>query len=113
MSRDYKVYLEDIIESTRKINSYISGFASMDELARDSKTFDAVVRNLEVIGEATKNVPYSVREKHPDIEWKSIAGLRDILIHAYFSVDLEIIWDILKNKLPALELKVEAILSDK
>lgn len=64
---------------------------------------DAVVRNLEIIGEATKMIPESIRGKFPSVEWKKIAGLRDILAHHYFEVDLDIIWDILQNKLPELE----------
>ena len=64
---------------------------------------DATVRNLEVIGEAAKNVPPGIRQKFPNIEWKKISGLRDILIHKYFGVDVEIVWDIIKHKLPELK----------
>jgi len=64
---------------------------------------DAVIRNLEIIGEAAKMVPESIRTRFPLVEWKKIAGLRDILAHHYFEVDLDIIWDILQNKLPELE----------
>ena len=77
----------------------------------DDKTVDAVVRNLEIIGEAVKMIPESIRLAHPNIEWKKIAGLRDILAHQYFGVDIEIIWDILENKLPALEEEINEILS--
>ena len=71
---------------------------------------DAVIRNLEVIGEAVKNIPKTVKDKYPQIEWREIAGLRDILAHRYFEVDLEIIGDIIKNKLPGLKDKVSVIL---
>jgi uncharacterized protein with HEPN domain len=64
---------------------------------------DAVIRNLEIIGEATKMIPESIRVRYPSVEWKKIAGLRDILAHHYFEVDLDIIWDIVQNKLPGLE----------
>jgi uncharacterized protein with HEPN domain len=64
---------------------------------------DAVIRNLEIIGEATKMIPESIRARYPSVEWKKMAGLRDILAHHYFEVDLDIVWDILYNKLPALE----------
>jgi uncharacterized protein with HEPN domain len=64
---------------------------------------DAVVRNLEIIGEAAKMIPDSIRVQYPNIEWKKISGLRDILAHHYFEVDLDIVWDIIQNKLPELE----------
>jgi len=111
MPRDYKVGLEDILEATRKIRSYTLGF-TLQAFKQDSKTFDAVVRNLEIIGEAAKNLPDTVRSKHPEIDWKRIGGLRDILIHEYFGVDAEIIWDIVENKLSALDEVVRNILKE-
>ena len=70
---------------------------------------DGVVRNLEVIGEAVKKIPQNVKIKSPKIEWKKIAGLRDILIHEYFGIDVEIVWDIVKNKIPKLKEEVSKI----
>ncbi|HEC86588.1 MAG TPA: DUF86 domain-containing protein, partial [Thermoplasmatales archaeon] len=64
---------------------------------------DGVIRNLEIIGEAVKNLPDDIKKDYPEVEWRKIAGLRDILIHAYFGVDLEVIWDIVKNKVPELK----------
>jgi uncharacterized protein with HEPN domain len=87
MSRDYKVYLEDILEAAARINNYTSGL-SKDQFKADDKTLDAVIRNLEVIGEAAKKVPKGVRKKAPEVDWKRIAGLRDILIHEYFGVPI-------------------------
>ena len=87
MSRDYSVYLEDILEAIQKIQQYIEGL-SINTFSRDSKTLDAVVRNLEVIGEATKRIPEEIRSKYPGIEWKKIAGLRDMLIHEYFGINV-------------------------
>ena len=110
MSRDYSVYLEDILEAIQKIQQYIEGL-SINTFSRDSKTLDAVVRNLEVIGEATKRIPEEIRSKYPGIEWKKIAGLRDMLIHEYFGINVEIVWDILQIKLPVLEKEVKKILS--
>ncbi|MBI1824226.1 MAG: DUF86 domain-containing protein [Nitrospirae bacterium] len=110
MPRDYKVSLEDILEASRKIEAYVNGIPQ-EAFGVDSKTLDAVIRNLEVIGEAIKKIPEEIRLKHPDVEWKKIASLRDILIHEYFGIDVEIIWDIIKNKLPLLEKQVRKILS--
>lgn len=111
MPRDFKVGLEDILDSIRKIRTYTLGF-TLQSFRQDPKTFDAVVRNLEVIGEAAKKLPDPVRLQHPDIDWKRIAGLRDILIHEYFGVDAEIIWDVVENKLGALEGAVQNILKE-
>lgn len=102
MPRDYEVYLEDIRDAIDKVKTYTLGL-SRERFENDNKTIDAVVRNLEIIGEAVKMIPESIRLAHPNIEWKKIAGLRDILAHQYFGIDIDIIWDILKNKLPALE----------
>jgi len=77
----------------------------------DSKTFDAVLRNLEVIGEAAKNVPEEVQNRETQIDWKRIKGLRTILAHAYFGVDAEIVWDIINNELPTLRAGIEKLLS--
>jgi len=111
MPRDYKVYLEDIAEAIRKIRFFTTGL-SLETFYSDVKTFDAVIRNLEIIGEAIKRVPEEIRLKYIDVEWKKIAGLRDILAHEYFGVDVEIIWDIIQNKLPVLERQIGQILDE-
>jgi uncharacterized protein with HEPN domain len=110
MSRDYKIFLQDILEAIKKIEKY-TGDMGFDDFVKQEIVVDAVVRNLEIIGEAAKNTPTSVRTKHKDIEWKKIAGLRDILIHEYFGVDLYILWDIVSRKMPDLKKKIASILS--
>lgn len=100
MPRDAKVFLDDIVEACTKIRTYTATFSSQ-QFASDPKTVDAVVRNLEVIGEAAKKLPEDVRAKI-DVDWRRIASLRDVLIHEYFGIDVEIIWDIVQNKVPEL-----------
>lgn len=111
MQRDYKLYLRDIIESIKKINSYKNNKSYEDLFKRDIIT-DAIIRNLEIIGEATKNIPSEIRNRYPNVEWKSISGLRDIITHKYFGINTEIIWDILCNRLPNLEKSIKEILRD-
>lgn len=110
MPRDSRVYLEDILEATRKIASY-TAHLSKAAFLEDEKTFDAVVRNLEVIGEAVKKLPEDLRAEHAAVEWKKIAGLRDILIHEYFGLDAEIVWDIVQTKVPVLDREIRAMLA--
>ena len=107
--RDYKLYLDDILQGIKRIEQYTRGF-SLNKLKKDNLVIDGVVRNLEIVGEAAKNMPSSIKEKYPDIEWKKIAGLRNILAHEYFGIDLEVLWDIIKNKLPDFKNKVRGIL---
>ena len=85
--------------------SAIAGFIrgmTFEAFVKDRRTRDAVVLNLEIVGEAAKSVPAEVQARHPEVEWRKIAGLRDIIAHAYFVLDDEILWDIVTNKLPAL-----------
>jgi len=108
MPRDYEVYLEDILQAITKIRQYTTGL-SPAAFAEDTKTLDAVVRNLEVIGEAAKTIPKAIRSQHPEVEWKKLVGLRNILIHEYFGLDAELIWDIIQNKLITLEEQIRAM----
>jgi uncharacterized protein with HEPN domain len=103
VSRSIRLYLEDILTSSTKVLRYTQGM-TLEQFIADERTYDAVIRNLEIIGEAAKNIPDDIRTNYPDIEWRKIAGLRDILAHAYFSLENEIIWDIVQNKVfPLLE----------
>jgi uncharacterized protein with HEPN domain len=106
--RDYRLYLDDILGAIRKIQKYTKDLA-FEELKKKDLIIDGVARNLEIIGEAAKNIPASIKEKYPEIEWKKISGLRDILAHEYFGIDLEVLWDIIKNKLPDLKSKLSRI----
>jgi uncharacterized protein with HEPN domain len=90
MPREYKAYLKDILDAMRKIENYTKDIA-FDDFVADELIKDGVVRNLEVIGEAVKNIPEDVKDKKPEVEWKKIAGLRDILIHDYFGIDEDIV----------------------
>lgn len=101
MPRDYNLYVEDILESIDRINEYVSGMA-YEDFVSDRRTVDAVVRNLEVIGEAGKCIPEEARQRCPRIEWPKIVGLRNMLIHAYFGISLPIVWDVVTNKLAEL-----------
>jgi uncharacterized protein with HEPN domain len=109
MPRDYKVFLEDILEAIGKIHHYTGGL-TLQAFTADGKTFDAVVRNLEIIGEAVKQIPEDIRTMRPEVEWKRIGRLRDILIHQYFGVDEQIVWDVIQNKLVPLEQAIKALL---
>ena len=110
MPRDYRMYLEDMREACGKVRRYVEGI-SFQAFAADEKTIDAVVRNLEILGEAAKQVPDALRSQHSQIDWFRIAGLRDILIHQYFGIDLAIVWDVVQNKVPILLQHLERILS--
>lgn len=110
MSRDPLLYLEDIRDSCRKVLRYTREM-TYKRFVADERTFDAVMRNLEITGEAVRHVPQELKDRHPDIEWRNIAGFRDVAIHAYPTVDEEIVWDIVRNKVPQLLEQVEQILA--
>ena len=109
MPRTSKLYLQDIVECCENAKEYTSGM-SFDEFSGDKKTIDAVVRNLEIIGEAVKNVPNEVLQTQPLLKWKEIARFRDIVVHRYFKVDLEVVWDVVQNRLAELKTAVGEML---
>jgi len=109
MKRDSKLYIKDILESINAIEKFVRGM-SFDEFAKDDKTSSAVIRKFEIIGEATKNVPEEVKKKFPNIPWKEMAGFRDKLIHFYFGIKYELVWNTIKIELPRLKPELEKVL---
>ena len=102
MNRDYRLYLDDILEAIDRIQEYVQGMDE-DTFGSDKKTQDAVIRNLEVIGEASRNLSNEMKAQADEIEWPKIIGLRNILAHEYFGVSIPIVWDIIQNKLHPLK----------
>jgi uncharacterized protein with HEPN domain len=109
--RDPSDFLADIIDSIKKIESFAEGF-DFEEFSNDTKTIYAVVRALEIIGEATKNLPDSLKVKHPEVPWRDMAGFRDKVVHGYFGVDLEVVWDTAVNDAPFLKPLIVKILHE-
>jgi uncharacterized protein with HEPN domain len=107
--RELRVYLEDIFESIDKIDEYLKG-VSAAQFENNFEKQDAVIRRLEIIGEAVKHIPNEVRVNYPEIPWKNIAGLRDIVIHSYFGVSSELIWRAAKEDLPALKVTIQKMI---
>jgi uncharacterized protein with HEPN domain len=110
--REWKLYLKDVAKSIDRIIEYIQRITDREDFFNDYRTYDAVMRNIGIIGEAVKHIPTEIKEKYEDVHWKKIAGLRDIAIHEYFGIDKDIIWDVVKNKIPGLKLEIDAIIKD-
>ena len=106
--RKAKLYLKNMLDSMRKIEEYTRGLSFEKFLAR-KMVIDAVIRNLEIIGEAAKNVPATVKSRHGNIPWKEMAGMRDKITHQYFGVDLKIVWKTIRESLPALKKSISKI----
>ncbi len=109
--RDEMVFLEDILECIEKIEDYIRNLTEK-EFEDNSEKQDAVIRRIEIIGEAVKNISNGTRKKYPDIRWREIAGMRDIIIHQYFGVTIGLVWRVATSDLPILKEKIEMIIND-
>ena len=111
MKREAGDFIEDIINAMNKALKFVEGM-SYEEFAKDDKTVFAVIRAIEIIGEAVKNIPEDIRKKYPEIPWKGMAGMRDKVIHGYFGVDIKVVWDTVKKRIPELKPLVEKMLEE-
>mgnify|MGYP001439511497 CR=1 FL=1 len=109
MKKDPKIFLKHILENIEKIENGINGMTEV-KFSKDVDVQDATLRRLEVIGEAVRNLPDSFRKKHSKIPWKKIAGMRDVLIHEYFSVDMELVWKIANDDVSKLKKQITKLL---
>ena len=110
-SRPTAILLEDMLDAIRKIQAYTKDLTA-EEFLEDSKTLDAVIRNLEIIGEAAHRLPADFRHQHDEVKWKAIIGLRHRVIHGYFGVDAHIIWRIIGAELDHLATSIESLRAD-
>lgn len=111
MIKDATIFLEDILENIDLIETFTKG-KNKETFRTDIKTQYSVIRAIEIIGEATKNLPRDLTDKHPNIPWKDIAGMRDKLIHAYFGIDYIRVWNVVKDDLPDLKKNIKTIIDD-
>ena len=109
MKKDPTFYLDHIMEAINKINKYSKGMDS-HEFLKNTLVQDATVRNIEIIGEAVKNLPHDFKKKNKDIPWKDIAGMRDRIAHFYFGIDYRLVWDTIKKDIPELKKRIQALI---
>ncbi len=111
MKKDSIIFISHIIESINLIEEFSKGLTK-EKLADNKLKQSAIIRQIEIIGEAAKNLPKEFTEKHQDIPWKDIVGMRDKIIHQYFDIDINIVWDVLEVNLPEIKTKIQRILKD-
>ena len=107
--REWRLRVEDILEAIGRIEEFVQGMG-IDSFLSDRKTCDAVVRNLEIIGEAARNMPDSVADRHPEVSWKRAREMRNVLAHAYFGVNLRMVWQTIQEDLPQLKAQLNEIM---
>ncbi len=110
LKREWSVFIEDMLESINKIEQYVNSM-NFDEFNNDSKTVDAVIRNFEILGEAARHIPHSIRTHYSLIPWRDIIDFRNRITHEYFTISLQIVWEIIQKELPKLKLQLEELLS--
>lgn len=111
-SRSPKLYIDDILQACQDILDFTSGMNEAHDLGQDRRTYLAVIHSLEIIGEAARQMPRGFKSGHPEIPWREVASLRNVIAHEYFGLDNEIIWDVIRTQIPALtekfqDLKIE------
>lgn len=109
--RDFTDYIKDILISMQDVEEFTSGI-TFEDFLQDKKTIKAVIRSLEVLGEAAKKIPDDIKARYPRIPWKRMAGMRDKLIHEYFGVDLQIVWNVVKQELPPVKPAIEELVRE-
>ena len=110
MKKDPKIFLNHILESIGEIEKNLTNLNEV-EFYRNVTVQDAIIRRLEIIGEATKNLPKSFKDKHSEVEWRKVAGLRDIIVHEYFGLSLKLIWRITQKDIPELKRKISKVMT--
>jgi uncharacterized protein with HEPN domain len=110
--RDYKLYLKDILEAMASIKTFVEGM-DFEAFRADDKTSSAVIRKLEILGEAAKKIPDEIRLSYPQVPWKEMAGMRDRLIHFYAGVDYPLVWRTIKERLPEVRLHIQKIIEER
>jgi len=111
MKKDPLVFVEHILQQINDVKEFAKGL-SRENLEKDIKTQKAIVRSIEIMGEAVRNLSKKFREEHPEVEWKKMVGMRDMIVHEYFELNLGYVWDVIRKDLPVLKKQVEKILEE-